>query len=127
MCQDKLFQNGSHGKSTPELDKLVALSEVFNVSLDELVKDANQQEEHIQNKRKIKINKKVLLLIWILICILIAFVLYRYLSIRKITKEYLNFAENIQSDNIKEKMKHIILKGILKEFIIIKLMKTMEH
>ena len=63
MYQDKLFQNGSHGKSTPELDKLVALSEVFNVSLDELVKDVNQQEEHIQNKRRIKINKKILLLI----------------------------------------------------------------
>ena len=45
------------GKSTPELDKLVSLSEIFNVSLDELVQDIQIPKEPLIKKKKI--NKKL--------------------------------------------------------------------
>lgn len=84
------------GKSTPELDKLVTLSEIFNVSLDELVKDIETKNEFVKNNKIIKLNKKVLLIIWVIICILFGYMTYRYLYIRNYTKRYLEFAEKTQ-------------------------------
>lgn len=80
------------GKSTPELDKLVSLSEIFNVSLDELIKDIEIPKEPLIKKKKI--NKYALLIIWIIFCIFLAFILYRYLSIRKFTSEYNKIIEH---------------------------------
>jgi transcriptional regulator with XRE-family HTH domain len=84
------------GKSTPELDKLVSLSEIFNVSLDELVKDIENSKENTTKKRTI--SKYFLLIIWIIICILLAFILYRYLSIRRIVDEYNAFMKNAKQN-----------------------------
>lgn len=33
------------GETTPEMDKLVKMSEIFNISLDELVKDENREPQ----------------------------------------------------------------------------------
>ena len=84
------------GKSTPELDKLVSLSEIFNVSLDELVKDIEIPKEPLIKKKKI--NKYVLLTIWVAFCIFLAFLLYRYLSIRKFTSEYNKIIEHAKQN-----------------------------
>lgn len=38
------------GETTPEMDKLVKLSEIFNVTLDELIKDENDNQKNSDNK-----------------------------------------------------------------------------
>lgn len=49
------------------------------------------------NKSVFKLNKKYLLIIWIIICIILGLITYRYLSIRNYTKRYLEFAEKTQN------------------------------
>lgn len=38
------------GETTPEMDKLVKLSEIFNVTLDELIKDENDNQKNSDTK-----------------------------------------------------------------------------
>lgn len=42
------------GETTPEMDKLVKLSEIFNVTLDELIKDENDNDNQKNSDNKIK-------------------------------------------------------------------------
>ena len=77
-------------KSIPELDKLVKLSEIYGISLDELIKD-KFQEKAVFNKKKIRINWKKILII-IVILAFITGLLY-YLNMRRrisIAKEISN-------------------------------------
>ena len=96
MYPDKLYLNGKFGKSTPELDKLVELSEVFGVSLDELVKDVEIPKENSTKKKKV--NKIVLLIVWIILCVFLAVILFRYLSFSKAIKEYNEFMDTAKQN-----------------------------
>ena len=85
-------------KSIPELDKLVKLSEIYGISLDELIKDKFQEKE-VFNKKKIRINWKKILII-IVILAFITWLLY-YLNMRRrisIAKEISNiYNEDFES------------------------------
>ena len=57
------------GKTIPELNKLVKISEIYEITLDELVKETTS-EENIP-KTKIKKNRKKILIIFLIILLVI--------------------------------------------------------
>ena len=87
------------GQTTPELEKLVKLSEIFEITVDELIKDNNecQEKNKIESKENLKekpkkknsIFKRIVLLI--LIAVLICYVIIIVNRIKMITtiEEYL--------------------------------------
>ena len=84
------------GKSTPEMSKLVELSELFDTSIDELVKGIETSKEGAKNKRKINI--KLMLILWIIFCVLLGLFVYRYLSVRNIVNEYYKHMEQAKQN-----------------------------
>lgn len=75
-------------KAFPELNKLVKLSELYNITLDELVKDTIATEKidddiMYQKKKNKKVNIKIL--IFLIIVLLICFVIFTLNIIRRIS------------------------------------------
>lgn len=83
------------GLTTPELEKIILLSEIFNISVDELVGKENAAQID-ENKEKNKLNLKksknkiikkiIIIIITIFIILLGSLVLYRYLIVDSIYK-----------------------------------------
>lgn len=71
------------GNTTPEMDKLIKISEIFNVSLDELIGKENKQEKTNITGRK-SILKRICILIVILVAIYLMLVLRRFILIKKL-------------------------------------------
>lgn len=69
------------GKTIPELNKLVKISEIYEITLDELVKETTS-EENIP-KTKIKKNRKKILIIFLIILLLVG-ILFSINMIRRI-------------------------------------------
>ena len=84
------------GSTSPKLDDLTKISELFNISIDELVNGIEKSKEEVKTKRKI--NKKIILVLWIIICALLGLLLYRYLSIRNVVNEYYKHMEQAKQN-----------------------------
>ncbi len=78
------------GETTPEMDKLVKMSEIFNISLDELVKDENREPQiNNTNTQKlagmmIKILKGIGILLIIILIFYIIFAIVGLISFNTI-------------------------------------------
>ena len=78
------------GETTPEMDKLVKMSEIFNISLDELVKDENREPQiNNTNTQKlagmmIKILKGIGILLIIILIFYIIFAIIGLISFNTI-------------------------------------------
>lgn len=88
------------GKTIPELNKLIKLSEIFNVTVDELVKDSVKvSEEKKESKHYKKIGKKLfIILLVILLVLIILFILNierRKRIIHGIADQYKNVFQNV--------------------------------
>ena len=81
------------GSTSPKLDDLIKISELFNISIDELTGKQDVQASKEEAKARLKINKKIILVLWIIICVLLGVLLYRYLSVRNVVNEYYKFME----------------------------------
>lgn len=46
------------GETTPEMDKLINLSEIFNISIDELIKDQVEGQEEVSEKEEVVAKQK---------------------------------------------------------------------
>ena len=82
------------GETTPEMDKLIKLSEIFNVTLDELIKDENNNKENSDitlnntNSQKlagmvIKILKGIGIFFIVLLTISILFIILGFVTLNK--------------------------------------------
>lgn len=82
------------GETTPEMDKLIKLSEIFNVTLDELIKDENNNKENSDitlnntNSQKlagmvIKILKGIGIFFIVLLTISILFIILGFVTFNK--------------------------------------------
>lgn len=100
------------GKTIPELNKLVKLSEIYKITLDELVKESVAEENTSNVKSKcLKINKKILIiLLIILLLIIILFdcnIIRRMRIIYDISSKYKNAFQCIgenKSGHVQEKI-----------------------
>lgn len=78
------------GETTPEMDKLVKMSEIFNISLDELVKDENREPQiNNTNTQKlagmmIKILKGIGIFLVIILIFYIIFAIIGLISFNKV-------------------------------------------
>lgn len=83
------------GQSTPEMDKLILLSNIFNISVDELVGKETSNNMESENVEAIKSNKKHKLLKVIAIIIIIYFVIFAFKFILLTRHEIIidNFSE----------------------------------
>ena len=90
------ISNWETGKSYPDLETIVKISDDFNISLDVLLKEDNKMVKEIDNKVKAnKKYKKILMYIVIIICVM-AYVFYKEIKLNKFYFE----EEKIDKSNI---------------------------
>lgn len=86
------------GITTPELEKIILLSEIFNISIDELIgkekpdkPEKNEEDNKLNFKKfKNKIIKNIIITLFIILIVsLFSFILYRYLIVDTIYKRIL--------------------------------------
>lgn len=104
------------GQTKPEMDKLVEMSKIFNVSLDELVneteveinKETIIEDQHIHENKNRKNNKKILIILMCVIAVILIFVTPIIISkvANGIVKLPQNFIESFfgMVDNIEEEI-----------------------
>ena len=96
------------GETTPEMDKLIKMSEIFNITLDELIKDKNN-DENINNTNSqklaglvIKILKGLGIFLIVIAIAVVSLMIISFVSFNKIGtdegSETTNVVE-IQEDN----------------------------
>lgn len=82
------------GQTTPEMDKLILISKLFNVSLDELTENVvnnNYSKEHFSNKTKK--DYKVIKIIIVLLIIYLAISIYKFIALSIMNKIGSDFSE----------------------------------
>lgn len=97
------------GQTTPEMDKLVDISKIFNISVDELINEsevANNQktvieDQPIEEKKETKNNKIIIVIVGVLI-VVVALIIIKGLTWITMTNKLLNGSNDVQ-ENIFER------------------------
>lgn len=88
-------------QTSPDLKDLKKISEIFNVSLNELISDSNIENKHIRySNKKIKL---IFLIVFIIIVLILIFFCYRIFIISKIKKciDNVSISNNVYIEKIK--------------------------
>ena len=83
------------GQTTPEMDKLILISKLFNVSLDELTEnDVNNNYSKEQFSNKAKKDYKVIKIIIVLLSIYLAISIYKFIALSIMNNIGSSFSES---------------------------------